>query len=46
MARLFGVDANQIESIKVYEKGTKETMEWWGTVGERGVIEIQTKGKE
>lgn len=46
MARLFGVDANQIESIRVYEKGTKETMEWWGAVGERGVIEIQTKGKE
>jgi len=46
MSRLwFGVEAGQIEQIKVYEKGNQAAMEYWGSVAERGVIEIQTKEK-
>lgn len=46
MSRLFGVEAGQIEQIKVYEKGNQAAMEYWGSVAERGVIEIQTKEKK
>lgn len=43
MSSLFGVEAGQIEMIKVYEKGDQSATEMWGAVAERGVIEIQTK---
>lgn len=47
MSRLFGVEAGQIESVKVYEKYAQTTIDWFGSDGEkRGAIEIQTKGKE
>lgn len=47
MSRLFGVEAGQIESVKVYEKDAQTTIDWCGPDGgKRGAIEIQTKGKE
>jgi hypothetical protein len=46
ISRLFGVKAGKIEQIKVYEKGNQAAMEYWGSVAERGVIEIQTKEKK
>ena len=43
---MYNYNNGKIEQIKVYEKGNQAAMEYWGSVAERGVIEIQTKEKK